>query len=303
MTIKDWIIRQINATEEILTILAIRAAPWAAPFAPAYGVYRAVKRHLDAPWWAAGAIGAAIELIGIAAAHTALLCWEWNQEKNQSDPPAPFTLSVWLTIIYLISGSALSVLLEIWPEVIAPFAFAFAFALAADIYATIAIFRMVKAWQELKAEAKALREAEKAETFRTAKEAISARAAATAEVKNAESQLSELKAEQERLWREIAARQRELASLGLTQNKKPAQPNSPTLTGQKRKPGRSGSASRRGEETIKYLSSYYQKHGSKPTGSEVASAFGNEFTSARGRQLIRQYWPEVEADTGNGALK
>lgn len=103
-----------------------RLAPWLAPLPSAYFVARASIRHFDVPLGLAIVIGAAIETLGLTANATMLRLYEWNVNsltpagnlrKGRSLAPR---LLIWLAAgtgaLYLVVVIALTVMLEVWPE-------------------------------------------------------------------------------------------------------------------------------------------------------------------------------------------
>ena len=101
--------------ESSLTNIVAGVAPWIAPLPTAYLVGRATITHLAWPGWVGVISALIIESLGLASTSTALLLYEYNQEKRKSDPAAPFWLAAILVGIYFAVATGLTVLLDIWP--------------------------------------------------------------------------------------------------------------------------------------------------------------------------------------------
>ena len=136
----------MDDTESVLLAMATRIGPWLAPVGPAYFVGRAAYHRLDAWLPIAVAMALAVEAVGIAATHTALKAWTWNETKRKSDPEAPVTLMIWLSLVYFLSALILSILVEVYPDsaVLAPAVF---IGLAGVAYVTIAVSTRLNGWQ------------------------------------------------------------------------------------------------------------------------------------------------------------
>jgi hypothetical protein len=134
----EGVVFLIDNVERLAIVIVSRAAPWAAPLAPAYLVATAVQKHFDTPLWVAVAVGVTLEAVGIASTHITMEMYQYNQTKRQSDPKAPFDVGLAATIVYFLVGISLTVVLEIFPEtvIIAPAAF---FLLAIVAYITLAL--------------------------------------------------------------------------------------------------------------------------------------------------------------------
>ncbi len=119
--------------EAMATDALAALGPWLAPIPSAALVARASEEHLH---WSAGlgrlVAGAIIEILGLTATSTALALWDYNetrrkypkgltdQEKRKYrgkvDPPAPFKLAAALVGFYYVSTIALTVFLDISPN-------------------------------------------------------------------------------------------------------------------------------------------------------------------------------------------
>ncbi|MEM7033915.1 MAG: HTH domain-containing protein [Chloroflexota bacterium] len=144
--IKQRIINWLDTIEELALDFATRLGPWLAPIGPAYFIGRAVNTHLHAHLSIAVIMACAVELVGIAATHTALRAWTWNQMKRKTDPDAPFTLMVWLSLVYFFSAFALSILVEVFQQ-LATYAPAVFLGLAAVAYVTIGVATKLHRWE------------------------------------------------------------------------------------------------------------------------------------------------------------
>lgn len=128
-------------------MIASRLGPWLAPIGPAFFIGRAIFHQLAAPLWVAVLMGTAVELVGIAATHTALKAWAWNEARRKSDPVAPFKLLVFLSLVYFVSAAILSVMLEVWPSLVAPYAPGVYLSLAGVAYVTLAAGVKLGQWE------------------------------------------------------------------------------------------------------------------------------------------------------------
>jgi hypothetical protein len=146
----------LNTTEHIFLTLAARLAPWLAPLGPAILIYRALQHTMQINPLAAGAMGAAVELVGIATSHLTVNCWQWNQTRRKSDPKAPTGIAAAMTGIYLVGAVAVSTILEIYPES-APYAPIVFFLLAACAYGSLALGSQLNRWQALRRDEQAAR--------------------------------------------------------------------------------------------------------------------------------------------------
>lgn len=128
----------LDIIERGALLLVSRLGPWLSPVPPAYFIARAAEKHLTAAPWVAVTMAVAVEAVGIAAIHTTLRAYTWNQEKRKTDPAAPLWLGIVLSVAYLVIGILLAVLLELYPG-LAPLAVAAFFVLAAIAYITLAM--------------------------------------------------------------------------------------------------------------------------------------------------------------------
>jgi DNA-binding CsgD family transcriptional regulator len=136
----------LNTTEHIFLTLAARLAPWLAPLGPAILIYRALTDVLGLNPIAAGAMGAAVELVGIATSHLTVNCWQWNQQRRKSDPEAPTKLAAGMTAVYFLGAVGVSTILEIYPAAsdYVPIVF---FLLAVCAYGSLALGSQLNRWQ------------------------------------------------------------------------------------------------------------------------------------------------------------
>jgi hypothetical protein len=89
--------------------------PALAPIPTAYAVGHSVVVNLGWPTWLGYVAAAVIELLGLAAANTALMLRDYNASKRKSDPRAPFELAAALAGTYLVATVMLAVLLDAMP--------------------------------------------------------------------------------------------------------------------------------------------------------------------------------------------
>jgi regulator of replication initiation timing len=137
----------LNTVEHVFLTLATRAAPWLAPLGPAILIYRALQHRLGVNPVAAGAMGLAVELVGIATAHLTVNCWQWNQTRRKSDPTAPTRWAAAMTALYLAGAVAVSTILDVWPD-FAPYAPVVFFLLAGCAYGSLALGSQLTHWQD-----------------------------------------------------------------------------------------------------------------------------------------------------------
>ena len=134
----DHAVYLIDNAERLAIVIVSRIAPWAAPLAPAYLVARATADHFRAPIAVAVAVAVTVEAVGIASTHITMEMHQYNQTRRKSDPEAPFSVGMLASISYFFIGITLTVLLELFPEmiIVAPAAF---FLLAVVAYITLAL--------------------------------------------------------------------------------------------------------------------------------------------------------------------
>jgi hypothetical protein len=115
----------MNHLEHSAVRLVARLAPWLAPLPNAYFVARSAMLHLAVPLWMALVIGAVLELLGLAAVHTALSLHQWNSQpavqRDHGWQRAPLALALLSCAVYLLAVLFLSVVLEALPA-LAPWA-------------------------------------------------------------------------------------------------------------------------------------------------------------------------------------
>ena len=192
--------------EESLLLIATKFGPWLAPVGPAYFVGRAAYHRLEAHLPIAVAMALAVELVGFAATHTALKCWLWNGSKRKSDPTAPTSLMVWLSLVYFVAALILSILVEVAPES-ATYTPAVFIGLAGVAYVTIAVAVRLADWQtdrELEAAIKVAKRqlealAQELEEFTVRREN------ARAEIEKMGLELEQMKAQRKRLRQQLSA--------------------------------------------------------------------------------------------------
>lgn len=154
-TITEHAIFILDNAERLAIVIVSRIAPWAAPLAPAYLVARATAEHFDAPVYVAVAVAVTVEAVGIAATHITMEMYQYNQTRRKSDPRAPFDVGLAASVSYFFIGITLTVLLELFPEliIVAPASF---FLLAVVAYVTLALMsghaRRLESIREVKAE-------------------------------------------------------------------------------------------------------------------------------------------------------
>jgi hypothetical protein len=101
--------------------LVAKLAGWLGPLPNAFFVARSSLTHLHVPLAMAILIGAILELLGLAAIHTALVLYAWNVQPNCNKEKgawqkAPFGLAAALCAVYLVAVLFLSVVLETCPQ-------------------------------------------------------------------------------------------------------------------------------------------------------------------------------------------
>jgi hypothetical protein len=101
--------------------LVAKLAGWLGPLPNAFFVARSSLTHLHVPLVMAVLIGAILELLGLAAIHTALGLYSWNIQPNCNKDKgawqkAPFGLAAALCAVYLVAVLFLSVVLETCPQ-------------------------------------------------------------------------------------------------------------------------------------------------------------------------------------------
>lgn len=100
--------------EGVFTDTVSRAAPMLAPLPPAFAVYTAMATKT--PPWVAISTALAIELIGMYTSKISVRSWNWNKQRLQSEPVAPFRLAVGMSATYFVVVLALALGVEIWPD-------------------------------------------------------------------------------------------------------------------------------------------------------------------------------------------
>lgn len=104
-------------SESAITDLIAHVTPWLAPLPNAYLVYRTSIDALGWPWLVALAAGIVIEALGLSAVHTALEFRSHNRGLKKDDKrTSPYGLATFLVIVYLLSVTALTVILDTMPE-------------------------------------------------------------------------------------------------------------------------------------------------------------------------------------------
>lgn len=103
--------------ESAITDWVARVTPWLAPLPNAYLVVRTSIDVLAWPPLIALAAGVVIEALGLSAVHTALEFRSHNRGLKDNDKrQAPYGLAVLLVIIYLVSVTGLTIILDTMPE-------------------------------------------------------------------------------------------------------------------------------------------------------------------------------------------
>lgn len=89
-------------------------APWLAPAIPAYFAIDNAQRYLltggDLDVYFVWIVGLAVEFVGLAAVHTTLEFWQWNNENEQK---APVYLAAIAALFYVITVLTVNALLEL----------------------------------------------------------------------------------------------------------------------------------------------------------------------------------------------
>ena len=106
----------LSYSERNIVKLVAKLSPWLAPLPSGFFVARASMKHIDLPLPVAIAVGAIIELLGIASIHTWLWLSDWNTNKRRSDPDAPTDYAAFLGVIYIVTTIGLTVVLEVRPN-------------------------------------------------------------------------------------------------------------------------------------------------------------------------------------------
>lgn len=109
--ISGWLDNVERTAVDVISVFA----PWLGPIPSAYLVGDACINNLQ--WHIVVAVIAAlsVESIGVVSVVTSLRAYEWNATKNKTDPAAPFLLSLFLVIFYLVVTVGLVVLLNVIP--------------------------------------------------------------------------------------------------------------------------------------------------------------------------------------------
>jgi len=112
-------------TEQKITDLIARLAPWLAPGPSAYFVARAALHHLSLPLPIAALIATIIETLGLATIATLLRLYDWNQSSLTAHgnlrrgrtlaPPGLLWLAIAMASIYVLVTITLTILLEVQP--------------------------------------------------------------------------------------------------------------------------------------------------------------------------------------------
>lgn len=89
-------------------------APWLAPAIPAYFAIDNAQRYLltggNLDGYFVWIVGLAVEFVGLAAVHTTLEFWQWNNENEQK---APVYLAAIAALFYVITVLTVNALLEL----------------------------------------------------------------------------------------------------------------------------------------------------------------------------------------------
>lgn len=112
MVTMNWLDRLENAVVEI----ASKIGPILAPAPTAFLVGRASIEHLNWPLPVGVIAALVIECLGLATTGLALDLWRYRKSKRKTDPPAPLALAISLIVVYFIVAIALTVALDINPE-------------------------------------------------------------------------------------------------------------------------------------------------------------------------------------------
>ena len=104
--------------ESTLAEFAATVGPWLAPLPSAFFVWRAGVTHLAMPPWVALVSAGIIELLGLAATAQALTIYEYNTTRRKSDQGAPLALAIALIAVYFFGVLALTVALEVVPQLV-----------------------------------------------------------------------------------------------------------------------------------------------------------------------------------------
>jgi hypothetical protein len=109
------LLQKIDEIDRIAVGLVARLIPWLAPVPSAYLVYRAAIEKLDYPVFVGVIAAFIIEALGLSATATALDLYIFNQNRRKTDPPAPIILPLILLGVYLVTTTALTIIVEIVP--------------------------------------------------------------------------------------------------------------------------------------------------------------------------------------------
>jgi len=139
----------IGMVEGIFTDTVTRFAPILAPLPPAFAIYSAMVTKT--PLWVAYSTAVAIELIGMFSARTAVKSWNWNKSRIQSEPVAPFQVTLTMAIIYFAVVFALAIGVEIYRDALIIIYPSFVI-VAVSTYVSNAVSTDMQTWQKERTE-------------------------------------------------------------------------------------------------------------------------------------------------------
>lgn len=90
-------------------------APWLAPIPSAALVYKATQHLLHFSPIVSWISALIIETLGLTSIHTALLLWNYNQNRRKTDEPAPVLIALGMVTFYLVCTVGLTFILETFP--------------------------------------------------------------------------------------------------------------------------------------------------------------------------------------------
>lgn len=109
----------VRTLVNIFTFAVTEMAPILAPLPPAFSIYTAMSQRLHAPLYVSLVAALAIEVIGMFSAKISIRCYQWNADRNKTDPAVPQVLSVAMTALFFAVVLLLALTVELLPGLIA----------------------------------------------------------------------------------------------------------------------------------------------------------------------------------------
>ena len=115
--------REENTVEEMMSPIErkivnviLRVGPWLTPVPTAYIVGRAAMHAFNLPLLVAVIAGIAVEVLGLAAIHTAMLVHDWADQVNGDPSRPPKRLANLAVLGYVVTVLLLTTVLEVRPD-------------------------------------------------------------------------------------------------------------------------------------------------------------------------------------------